>query len=142
MDKVFYTDNGSTAIEAALKMAVQFWRNKGRGEKRSFISLKNGYHGDTIGCMSIGYVDGFFSPYKSILMKNTFRIPSPTKSETGNLKGGKNDLTADERLSIAEKVIKKNASVTAAFVMESGAQLAGGVKILPRRFSEAYKRFV
>ena len=135
MDKVFYTDNGSTAIEAALKMAVQFWRNKGRGEKRSFISLKNGYHGDTIGCMSIGYVDGFFSPYKSILMKNTFRIPSPT-IRNWKFKGGKNDLTADECISIAEKVIKKNASVTAAFVMESGAQLAGGVKIYPGGFQK------
>jgi adenosylmethionine-8-amino-7-oxononanoate aminotransferase len=135
MDKVFYTDNGSTAIEAALKMTVQFWRNKGKGGKKSFISLENGYHGDTIGCMSIGYVDGFFSPYRSILMKNTFHIPSPT-IRNSKFKGGKNDLTTDECINIAEKVIKKNASVTAAFVMESGAQLAGGVKIYPEGFQK------
>jgi adenosylmethionine-8-amino-7-oxononanoate aminotransferase len=68
-------------------------------------------------------------------MKNTFRIPSPT-IRNWKFKGGKNDLTADECLSIAEKVIKKNASVTAAFVMESGAQLAGGVKIYPEGFQK------
>lgn len=135
VDKVFYTDNGSTAIEAALKMAIQFWRNKGRGEKRSFISLENGYHGDTIGCMSIGYVDGFFSPYKSILIANTLRVPSPT-IRNGKFEGGKNDLAIDECINAAEKVIKKYASVTAAFVMESGAQIAGGVRIYPQGFQK------
>ncbi|HUG96017.1 MAG TPA: aminotransferase class III-fold pyridoxal phosphate-dependent enzyme, partial [Nitrososphaera sp.] len=52
MDRVFYTDNGSTAIEVAMKMALQYWRNKGRGAKKEFVSLERGYHGDTIGAMS------------------------------------------------------------------------------------------
>src|SRR5262245_21372472 len=48
MDRVFYTDNGSTAIEAAMKMALQYWLNKGKNTKKEFISLEHGYHGDTI----------------------------------------------------------------------------------------------
>ena len=64
MSRVFYSDNGSTAIEVALKMALQFWRNLGKPNKSRFIALRNAYHGDTVGAMSIGYIDNFFSNYK------------------------------------------------------------------------------
>jgi adenosylmethionine-8-amino-7-oxononanoate aminotransferase len=53
MDKVFYSDNGSTAIEVAMKMALQYWSNKGKYEKKNFISLEHAYHGDTVGTMSV-----------------------------------------------------------------------------------------
>ena len=59
MHKVFYTDNGSTAIEVAMKMALQYWHNKGKYAKTQFISLKQGYHGDTVGAMSLGYIENF-----------------------------------------------------------------------------------
>ena len=62
MDHVFYSDNGSTAVEVALKMALQYWRNKGNTKKKRFLSLKNAYHGDTIGAMSVGYVPKYFLP--------------------------------------------------------------------------------
>src|SRR5215813_9861178 len=51
MSKVFYSDNGSTAVEVALKMAVQYWRNRGE-DRYTFIALQNAYHGDTVGAMS------------------------------------------------------------------------------------------
>ena len=76
MDHVFYSDNGSTAIEVALKMALQYWRNKGNTKKNRFLSLEHAYHGDTIGAMSIGYVPQYFRPYKSILRLSK-RIPPP-----------------------------------------------------------------
>ena len=69
MGKVFYSDNGSTAIEIGLKIAFQYWRNKGIRNRTKFISLKNGYHGDTIGAMSVGYIRDFFSPYEPMLKK-------------------------------------------------------------------------
>lgn len=53
MDKVFFTDSGSTAIETALKMSAQYWKNKGKKNRSKFISFEHGYHGDTMGCMSL-----------------------------------------------------------------------------------------
>src|SRR5262245_37121344 len=53
LSRVFYSDNGSTAVEAALKIAVQFWHNKGRKEKCRIVALEHAYHGDTIGAMSV-----------------------------------------------------------------------------------------
>ena len=79
MGKVFYSDNGSTAIEIGLKIAFQYWRNKGIRNRTKFISLKNGYHGDTIGAMSVGYIRDFFSPYEPML-KKVLKVPSPSLS--------------------------------------------------------------
>ncbi|RMF31526.1 MAG: aspartate aminotransferase family protein, partial [Candidatus Nitrosothermus koennekii] len=75
MDKVFYANDGSSAVEVAIKIAVQYWKNI--GEKRDkIIALKNGYHGDTIGSMSVGYVEQFFSNYKQLLF-NVKHVDSP-----------------------------------------------------------------
>ena len=128
MSRVFYTDNGSTAIEAALKIATQYWKNKGISQKKTFICLKNGYHGDTIGCMSVGYVDGYFSPYKSILLK-TLRVDSPTIRHE---KFGPQNY--DSYIAKIENILKNLSSKISAFVMESGAQIAGGINIYPKNF--------
>lgn len=130
MTKVFYTDNGSTAIEAALKIATQYWNNKGKSQKKKFICLKNGYHGDTIGCMSVGYVDGYFSPYKSILLK-TIKVDSPTIRHG---KFGPQDI--EQYVDKIENILKRISSKISGFVMESGAQIAGGVNIYPEGFQK------
>ena len=130
MSKVFYTDNGSTAIEAALKIATQYWNNKGKSQKKKFICLKNGYHGDTIGCMSVGYVDGYFSPYKSILLK-TIKVDSPTIRHG---KFGPQDI--EQYVDKIENILKRISSKISGFVMESGAQIAGGVNIYPEGFQK------
>ena len=61
MHSVFYSDNGSTAVEAAMKMAVQYWRIKRKPKKTHFIALEHGYHGDTLGAMSLGYISQVLS---------------------------------------------------------------------------------
>lgn len=127
MDRVFYTDNGSTAIEAAMKMALQYWRNKGRGAKKEFVSLERGYHGDTIGAMSVGYIENFFGAYKALLTK-VHRVPSPLLY--GSRFENEGDLV-EQCLDKTEKLLKKRVDRCAALVMESGAQIAGGVVIYP-----------
>lgn len=127
MDRVFYTDNGSTAIEAAMKMALQYWRNKDRGAKKEFVSLERGYHGDTIGAMSVGYIENFFGAYKALLTK-VHRVPSPLLY--GSRFENEGDLV-EQCLDKTEKLLKKRVDRCAALVMESGAQIAGGVVIYP-----------
>lgn len=62
LNKVFYSDAGATAVEAALKMAVGYWHHRGRPRKRRFLALAGAYHGDTTGGMSVGYSDLFHRP--------------------------------------------------------------------------------
>lgn len=132
MDRVFYTDNGSSAIEVALKMALQYWRNRGRPEKKEFVSLERGYHGDTAGAMSVGYIERFFGAYRPLLAK-VHRAPSPL------LYGSRFD---DERdlvewcLERTERTLQKLAGRCAAVVMESGAQVTGGVVIYPEKYQK------
>jgi len=140
LNKVFFTDNGSSAIEAALKIALQYWYNQGNMKKTSFLSIADGYHGDTIGAMSVGYVDKYFKSYKRLLFK-CHVIPSPKRTF---LDGRVNSEELNILLERTEKIIEKNASKTAALIMESGAQVAGGVNIYPtdyqKRINEMCKK--
>ena len=76
LTKVFYSDNGSTAVEVALKMAYQYWVIKNQPQKNKFIALKNSYHGDTIGSVSVGGIDLFHSIYRPLLFE-TYQADSP-----------------------------------------------------------------
>jgi adenosylmethionine-8-amino-7-oxononanoate aminotransferase len=76
LTRVFYSDDGSTAVEAALKMAYQYWQLKGRPEKRRFLKLKEGYHGDTLGAVSVGGIDLFHETYRPLLF-DTLTAPAP-----------------------------------------------------------------
>ncbi|MDE1873233.1 MAG: adenosylmethionine--8-amino-7-oxononanoate transaminase [Thaumarchaeota archaeon] len=132
MYKVFYSDDGSTAMEVSAKMALQYWHNKGEKKKTKFVTLENGYHGDTIGAMSLGYVSSFFSRYKSTLFP-TISTPSPNSYRIPN--GFTLDEFEDHCIDKIEKTLLQNDNI-AAFVMESGAQIAGGVTIYPDGFQK------
>ncbi|MCA8942493.1 MAG: aminotransferase class III-fold pyridoxal phosphate-dependent enzyme, partial [Planctomycetes bacterium] len=67
LERVFFSDNGSTAVEVALKMVVQAWQQRGERSRETFVALAGGYHGDTCGAMSVGDPDPFFAPYRSML---------------------------------------------------------------------------
>ncbi len=77
LTRVFYSDNGSTAVEVALKMAFQYWHQNGQPRRREFIHFANGYHGDTIGSVSVGGIDLFHRVYRPLLFKG-IKVPSPT----------------------------------------------------------------
>ncbi len=76
LEKVFYSDNGSTSVEIAIKMSYQYWQQKGEKKRRRFISFINGYHGDTLGAVSIGGIDLFHRVYGPLLFKG-YKAPSP-----------------------------------------------------------------
>src|SRR4029078_10214484 len=71
LNRVFYSDSGSTATEVALKMAFQYWRQRGgqHARRTSFISLRNAYHGDTLGAVSVGGIGLFHSAYSPLLFE-------------------------------------------------------------------------
>jgi len=76
LERVFYTDNGSTGIEVALKMSFHYWRNSGQPAKQRFVTLTNSYHGETVAAMSVGDVALFTDTYKPLLL-DTFKVPTP-----------------------------------------------------------------
>ena len=132
MNSVFFSDNGSTAMEISIKLALQYWRNIGENKKTNVAALENGYHGDTFGAMSVGYVPEFFSKFHSKLFSTiqfpvprSFRIPENTSSHEYE----------EQCIAKIEKRLESDDSI-AVFVMESGAQMAGGVIIYPKNFQK------
>jgi len=136
MSRVFYSDNGSTAIEVALKMALQYWRNLGKPNKNRFVALQNGYHGDTIGAMSVGYIENFFANYKKVLF-SVQRAPSPYLYR--RLANMSEEEFVTHCIYSMERILKNNTKV-AAVIMESGAQLAGGAIIYPDGYQKEIKK--
>ena len=134
MKSVFFSDNGSTAMEIAIKIALQYWRNIGENKKTNVATLENGYHGDTFGAMSVGYVPEFFSKFRSKLFSTT-QFPVPRTVIVGSNKKKSSKEYAEYCLSKIEDKLEKDNSI-AAFVMESGAQMAGGVIIYPKNFQK------
>ena len=110
--KIFFNDNGSTAVEAAIKMAFQFFHNK--GEKRdTLIAFEDGFHGDTFGAMSASGLSSYNGPFEEFLLK-VERIPVPTEDNLEEIK------------QLLSQILKKNKC--AAFVFEPLVQGAAGMK--------------
>lgn len=111
--KVFFSDNGSTAVEVAIKMALQFFHNQGQTQKRKIIAFEDAYHGDTFGAMSLGAPSAFNAPFQDMLFEVEF-LPSPCEPEA---------CIAAMR----EKM--EHAADYAAFIFEPLIQGAGGMKM-------------
>ena len=128
LSRVFYSDNGSTSVEIAMKVAIQYWHNLGK-KKTKFVAFSGGYHGDTFGAMSVGKTTGFYKPFEDILHKNSF-IPFPEDW------WGNNQLEESERLAMntAFKIVEKEKDKIAAVILEPLVQGAGGMKICRKEF--------
>ncbi len=162
LSRVFYSDNGSTAVEVALKMAYQYWQLVGQKKKTRFVSLKEGYHGDTIGSVSVGGIDLFHNRFKKLLFQgwqvDPFsrreagegrdegkRSPHPVARRSPNFwrppagyVGGRL-ATALSRLAPGEgdemeNILRRHHSHIAAVVMEPLIQGASGMLLAPRGY--------
>ena len=117
LTKVFFTDSGSVSVEVALKMALQYWHNKGQIEKNRFVTIRGGYHGDTFGAMSVCDPDnGMHHLFSGVLPKHFF-VKSPSM------------VPMDEALQDLESTLKQNANSIAAMILEPVVQGAGGMRI-------------
>ncbi len=130
--KVFYSDNGSTAVEVGLKMAYQYHCHKGSPEKSCFIRLQHAYHGDTIGSMSVGGIPIYHSTFGPLLFK-TIEAPAPycyrcLFGRIDNYDCGMPCLTE------LEKLIKENLGSLAGMVIEPMLQGAGGMLVQPKGY--------
>ena len=132
MNKGFFSDNGSSAMEIAIKMALQYWKNIGERNRTKIATVENGYHGDTFGAMSVGYVPEFFAKFKEQLFP-TIQFPVPNRYRIP--KGLTFEEYQNNCLEKIEKRFSKKDDI-AAFIMESGAQMAGGVIIYPKEFQK------
>lgn len=114
-DKCFYADNGSSAIEVALKMSFQYHLNCGN-KKDKFLSLSNSYHGETLGALSIGDVSLYKKTYEPLLLKNII-TPVPTSKDYQN------------ELEILKNILKNHHHEICAFILEPLIQCAGNMHI-------------
>jgi len=125
--RVFYSDNGSTAVEVALKMAFQYHLHKGREGRNTFISLNNAYHGDTLGAVSVGGIGIFHEAFGPLLMK-THKAPSPFcyRCELGH---ADNSGCGMQCLGRMEEMILEHVHEVAAVIVEPLVQAAGGMLV-------------
>ncbi|MEO8402791.1 MAG: adenosylmethionine--8-amino-7-oxononanoate transaminase [Gammaproteobacteria bacterium] len=135
--KIFYTDNGSTAVESALKIAYQYWHNRGEKKRQRFIGFKNGYHGDTFGAMSVGKKSGFFAPYEDLFFSvDFFSYPSTWTNDSAVEKKEQAVLTE------LDQHLKLYADETAAMILEPLVQGAGGMQMCRPEFLQQLEQLV
>jgi adenosylmethionine-8-amino-7-oxononanoate aminotransferase len=131
LTRVFYSDSGSEAVEIALKMAFQYWQQKGEKKRTKFVRLANAYHGDTIGSVSVGGIELFHSLYKPLLFE-TFEAPAPDRYHDSF--EGSEAAYVDFCARRLEDVISVNQDQICALVMEPLIQGAAGMVMQPKGF--------
>jgi adenosylmethionine---8-amino-7-oxononanoate aminotransferase len=131
--KVFYSDNGSTAVEIAVKMAFQYQNQIGRGERTKFICFDNAYHGDTVGSMSVGGIDIYHEVYAPLLFP-TIKAPSPYCYRCGLTEERDCSRCGLLCLKELERLMEQHAHELAGLVIEPSVQGAGGMIVQPPGF--------
>lgn len=126
LDRAFFSDNGSAAVEVALKMSFHYWRNTGHGEKTRFINLSNSYHGETLGALAVGDVDLYKKTYEPLLLKPlTARSPDCYPREAGvSWEAHSRAVFAD-----MEALLAEHAHETCAVIVEPLIQCAGNMRM-------------
>jgi adenosylmethionine-8-amino-7-oxononanoate aminotransferase len=134
LNRVFFSDDGSTAVEVALKVALQYWQNLGQKRER-FLTFEGGYHGDTVGAMSAGSASGFFDTFKQML----FKVDSLPYPQTWI-----DDEQVEEKeqavLKQLDAYLQQHGHATAALIVEPLIQGAGGMRMCRPEFLRQLKQ--
>jgi adenosylmethionine-8-amino-7-oxononanoate aminotransferase len=124
LEHVFFSDNGSTAVEVAMKLALQFWSQSGRPQRTRFVALENAFHGETLGVTALGGVEEFRRPFAGVLL-DAVHVPPP-----------RDPATAPRAFDALARAVEQNAETLAAVVLEPAVQGAAGMRI----YDPAYLR--
>jgi adenosylmethionine-8-amino-7-oxononanoate aminotransferase len=137
LEHIFFSDNGSTAVEVALKMAVQYWQNIGRAEKKSVVALEHAYHGDTAGAMSVSAESSFTEPFRKMM----FPVHRVHSAYCYRCPVGKTRATCDIDCTAAlERLLSEKHNEIAAVIVEPLLQGAGGMIVHPVEFLQHVRR--
>jgi adenosylmethionine-8-amino-7-oxononanoate aminotransferase len=135
--RIFYSDNGSTAVEVALKLACQYWGNRGEPSRRLFIALHHGYHGDTVGAMSASEDSIFTRPFASML----FRVLRAHSPYCYRCPLGLDRSTCEiDCLGDLERLLTEHGDAVAGVLVEPMLQGAGGMIVWPSEFLAGVRR--
>jgi len=137
LTRVFYSDNGSTAVEVALKIAFQYWRNVGQPERRTFVTLHHAYHGDTVGAMSVSE-DSLFTRAFAPLLFDVTRADAPYCYRCPI--GLERTSCQIDCLSSLEAALQRHGDAVAGDLVEPMLQAAGGMVVWPREFLAGARR--
>ena len=127
LSRVFYSDSGAESVEIAIKMAYQYWQNEGFKKKSKFVALSNGYHGDSVGAMSVGAIELYHQVY-SKLMFASYTIPFPSAYHHPS---GNGELAKEESLQALRELFEEKSDELAGLFVESMVQGAGGMNLMP-----------
>jgi adenosylmethionine---8-amino-7-oxononanoate aminotransferase len=128
LNHVFFSDDGATSVEAAIKMALQYWRQKKGVEKSCYLALGDAYHGDTLGCVSVGGIEQFHAAFRPLLFE-TLRVPAPDSYRTPD--GVTQDNLCQYHLDKLEQALAAHCEKIAAVVIEPLVQAAAGMIMHP-----------
>ncbi len=124
--RVMFASDGSCAVEASLKIALQYWYNIGKPQKTKFVALDFAYHGDTLGAVSVGYLEHFHKPFKSALFP-VFQAPSPCCGTCAFHET--EDICLTECFDTMRLIVKEHAHELAAVILEPMCQGSGGMRL-------------
>lgn len=136
LDRVFYSDNGSTAVEIAMKMSYQYWQNIGIEGKIKFVSLDCGYHGDTIGAMSVSGVDAFNKRFMPLFIE-TYKVPTPYLYQSEWQEDMEGSL--EKFIKPLKKLLAEKNDEISAMILEPMVLGAGGMIIYPSEYLRAVR---
>ncbi|HYL03465.1 MAG TPA: adenosylmethionine--8-amino-7-oxononanoate transaminase [Steroidobacteraceae bacterium] len=126
LTRCFYADNGSSAVEVAVKMSFHYWRNAGHPEKRRFLTLSNSYHGETLGALAVGDVALYKEIYRPLLM-DVITVPSPDCYLRAP--GESWEAHSRRQFTHMEAALAAHAREAAAVIVEPLVQCAGGMRM-------------